>query len=111
MAEITVPPAVLTDTEFGPVAWLLSCDLVAHVAWEHVDVERRRVDWGPIVSWPCSSGERLLVELALNLWNGHAMKTTPAEWAATLSYRYWVRVMEALAMARGARIAIEGGER
>ena len=111
MAETTLPPEVLKDREFGPVCWLLSCELVAHVAWRHVDLEHRRVDWEPILDWPCSSGERLLIELALNLWNGHPMETSPYEWAGRLSYHYWVRVMEALALARGVRMDIAGGSR
>ena len=44
MIEITIPSEILKDREFGPACWLLSCDLVAHMAWKHVDLDRRRVD-------------------------------------------------------------------
>lgn len=113
---IEIPPAVLRDREFGPVCWLLSAPFIAAKAWRFVNLKERGVDWEGLLerSKPWSHYERLMVELALNLWNGavYEGRLDPYHWDGFDRFN-WVRVMEALALARGKRVLIldapEGG--
>src|SRR5439155_5183530 len=91
---IELPSEVLRDREFGPACWLLSTPVIARRAWPFVNVNRREVAWDELLegsrSW--SYYERLLVELALNLWSGDG-RFDPSGWIG-FDRHNWQRVIE-----------------
>lgn len=117
--EELIPPARLLDTEFGPVLWLLSAPFVAGRAWRYLDIEHRMVDWDGLLelsrSW--TKTERLFIELAYHLWSGSTtdgagepLDITPHGWRVQLDSWSFQRVLEALAMSGGKRVAVSDPE-
>jgi len=108
-----LPDKVRRDREFGPAVYLLTSPLVADkipAAWLNLD--RRFIDWEHLIpaSRMWSTGERMYVALAFNLWSNSTKYDwitpewlNPYRWAATLSDPS--RLLEALGLSCGLILA------
>ena len=109
-----LPEKVRRDREFGPAVYLLGSPLLAEkipAAW--VDLERRSINWERLLSlsemW--STGEKMYVALAFNLWSGNCsygwidpdLHLNPHRWAATLTDPS--RLIEAIGLCCGIVLA------
>lgn len=108
-----LPEKVRLDREYGPAVYLLASPLLADKipdAWVHLP--HRFIDWEHLIPaarmW--SSGEKMHVALAFNLWSGTSkydwidpqLHLNPWKWAATLADPS--RLLEAIGLACGLAI-------
>jgi len=106
-----LPEKVRRDPEFGPAVYLLTAPLIADKipdGW--VNLERRFINWELLIPraqmW--STGEKMYVALAFNLWSGNTdyawitpgdLYLNPYRWSRTLTDPS--RLLEAIGLSCG----------
>jgi hypothetical protein len=96
------PVARTGNSEFDSAAHLLRAPLIASRTADLIDDERVSIEFLALLerSGVWSTGERMLVDVALDLWNGDG-ETTLSDVVGSLDDRCYDRVMEAVAIRRG----------
>lgn len=105
------------DREFHSAALLLLSPILEHRTADLIDVDAQRIEFDELLkrSQPWSSGERMLVDVALDLYNGLTRayvldeedssvgRVSLHDIITTLDRRNYELVLEAMAVRRGNR--------
>jgi hypothetical protein len=92
------------NREFEAAAFVLLAPLIARRTNDLIDVDNDSIDFDTLIdrSGPWSTGEKMLVDVALDLWNGRGT-TTLMDAIGKLDTPNYARVLEAMAIRRGPR--------